>query len=215
MSVYLSNQPNPAAVEAALRKQSVHIILLAEFRFASGTVYTSNETVSFTDALWGHTWRGYGALVGVSSISDSVETLAPMMEYQLGIPWEVLAPEERGTNGLGKIPGLIGNPSEYRGRTAALWEQVMSHDVLDEHGRPTPIGVPTSIHTGTMDTPRASFSASFVSLTLNVEGAFVRAGAPVFGRYTPRDQQRRYPGDNGLRYVPEVVDTELNWPGNW
>ena len=211
MSEFLSNQPSPAAVEAALRETAIHIILLAEFRFASGTVYTSNENVPFVDSLWGRTWQGFGDLVGVSSVSDSADSLSPMMEYTLGIPWELLTPEERATNGLGTIPALIGNPSEYRGRVCALWEQILSDDVLDAHGRPTPIGVPTALHTGTMDSPRVSFSAEMAMLSMSVEGALIRAGAPVFGRLTHRDQQRRYPGDKGLRYVPEVVDTEVTW----
>lgn len=209
MSVYLSNQPDPAAVEAALRRESVHIVLLAEFQFASGTVYTSNQLIPITTG--GQTWQGFGDLVSVSAVSDSADTLAPLMEYSLGIPWELLTPEERATNGLGVIPGLIGTPSEYRGRTASLWEQVMSTDTLDEFGRPTPIGVPTALHSGAMDTPRASFTAATANLTLSVEGAFIRAGAPVYGRLTHRDQQRRFPGDKGLRYVPEVVDTEISW----
>ena len=209
MSVYLSNQPDPAAVEAALRNESVQIVLLAEFQFASGTVYTSNQLIPITTG--GQTWQGFGDLVSVSAVSDSADTLAPLMEYSLGIPWELLTPEEQATNGLGIIPGLIGTPSEYRGRTASLWEQVMSTDSLDEFGRPTPVGVPTALHSGAMDTPRASFTAATANLTLSVEGAFIRAGAPVYGRLTHRDQLRRYPGDKGGRYIPEVVDTEISW----
>lgn len=209
MSVFLSNQPDPAAVEAALRRESVHIVLLAEFRFASGTFYTCNQNIPITTG--GHTWQGYGDLVAVSAVSDSADTLAPLMEYTLGIPWELLTPEDRATNGLGIIPGLIGSPSEYRGRTAALWEQIVSDDILDADGRGALIGVPTALHSGSMDSPRASFTAASANLTLSVEGAFIRAGAPVFGRMTHRDQLRRYPGDKGLRYVPEVVDTEVQW----
>jgi hypothetical protein len=211
MSVYLAGQGAAAAdVEARLKSESVHIILLAEFQFLTGTIYTSNENIPFTDPEWGYTWQGMGDLVSVGSVSGGTNSLAPAMEYVLGIPWEVLDSDER-SSGVFRIPQLIGNQSEYRGRSAKLWEQVMSDSVLDSQGRPTAVGIPTALHTGTMDSPTASFSAAGASISMTVESVLIRAGAANFGRLTHRDQLRRYPGDNGLRFVPEVVDTEVEW----
>lgn len=211
MSVYLAGQGAAASdVEARLKTEAVHIILLAEFQFASGTIYTSNSNVEFTDPEWGHTWVGLGDLVSVGAVTGGTNSLAPAMEYVLGIPWEVLSSDER-SSGLFRLPQLIGNPSEFRGRSAKLWEQVMSDDVLDSQGRPTPVGIPTALHTGTMDSPIASYSAGSSSLSMTVESVLIRAGAANFGRLTHRDQLRRFAGDNGLRFVPEVVDTEIVW----
>jgi len=211
VSVYLAGQGAAASdVEARLKSESVHIILLAEFQFASGTVYTCNENVPFIDPEWSHTWVGLGDLVSVGAVSGGTNSLAPAMEYTLGIPWEVLNSDER-SSGLFRLPQLIGNPSEFRGRSAKLWEQVMSDDVLDSQGRPTPVGIPTALHTGTMDSPMATYSAGGASLSMTVESVLIRAGAANFGRLTHRDQLRRFAGDNGLRFVPEVVDTEIEW----
>ena len=165
----------------------------------------------FVDGQWGHSWQGYGNLVSFSAISGGEDTLAPLMEYTLGIPWEVMSEEERLTRGAGLIPRLLGKPAEYRNRLAILREQIVTYETLDGHGRPTPVGNPTALHTGYMDMPRASFSMASANLTISVEGALIRAGASVFGRYTHRDQLRRYPNDNGLRFVPEVVDTNPTW----
>jgi hypothetical protein len=209
VSIYLAHQPDPAAVEAALAKEVVHLVQLLELRFASGTVYLSNETVPIE--VDGHTWQGMGNLVSVATIPAGRRNLAPLVEYTLGIPWEFLTDEERGVNGMGLIPGLIGDPAEYRNREAILWEQILDDDNLDSHGRPTPIGVPSALHYGRMDAVTATYSPTAANLRLSVEGPFSRKGAPVFGRLTPRDQQKRYPGDNGLNYVYEVQNTVVEW----
>ena len=211
MSVYLANQPDPEEVEAVLNRQSVYLVHLLELQFASGTVYLSNEIVPFTDTEWGHTWRGMGNLVSMSAVQAGRRNLAPVMEYTLGIPWEFLTEGERGVNGMGLIPGLIGDPAEYRNRTATLWEQVFDDETLDSHGRPTPVGIPSAIHTGRMDTVRATYALASANVTLSVEGPLSRKGAPVFGRLTPRDQYKRYPGDHGLDYVTEVLNTTVQW----
>lgn len=211
MSVYLSNQPDPAAVKEAMGRERCHLVRLLELQFASGTMRISNENVPLIDGQWGETWQGYGGLVSASSVSGGSGSLAPMMDYSLGIPYEVMTEDERYAQGAGLMPRLIGNPSEYRNRKAILREQYVDDDNRDEHGRPTAIGYPVAIHSGLMDMPRASFSLNGAVLTMSVEGVLIRAGAPVFGHYTHRDQQRRYSGDKGLRYVPEVVDTSPTW----
>ncbi|WP_158966263.1 hypothetical protein [Chachezhania sediminis] len=213
MSLYLANQPDPAAVQAQLENEAVHVFLLLEMRFSSGTVCLSNALLPFTDTdpAKGFTWQGFGNLVGVSDLEGGPEDLAPVMQYQLGIPWEILEDDERGVNGMGLIPGLIGDPAEYRNREAILYEQVMSDDVLDAHGRPTPVGIPTALHFGLMDTVSATYTPSAAILSMSVEGPLARKGAPVYGMLTARDQIRRYPGDTGLNYVAEVMSTNPKW----
>lgn len=205
MSIFLDHQPDAAAVEAALARETIYMIHLLELRFASGTVYLSNQIPPFTDTAEGHTWQGLGNLVGMSSIQTGRRNLAPLLEYTLGIPWRFLTDAEKVVDQMSVIPSLIGNQSEYRNREAILWEQILSLDTVDSHGRPAPIGVPSALHRGRMDTASASYSPTRANLTLSVEGPFSRKGAPVYGRLTPRDQLRRYPGDNGLSYVPEVA----------
>ena len=198
----------------ALAKEALHSILLLELRFASGTVYLSNETVPFIDPEWAHTWQGLGNWVGMSDIEGGPDDLAPVREYYLGIPWELLTGGEIGVNGLGTLPALVSDRAEYVNRAALLWDQVLSDDTLDTHGRPTPIGIPSALHFGLMDQVRVDFSRSAARLVLTVEGPLARKGAPVFGRLTDRDQKRRHPTptpDKGLRYVPEVLSTNVRW----
>lgn len=211
MSVYLSNQPNPDEVEAALRSEAVHSILLLEMRFASGTVYLSNALLPFTDSYWGYTWEGAGNVTAIGDVEGGPGNLAPYREYALGLPWSVLDSDEIGVNGMGRIPQLIGNPSEYVNRAAILYEQVRSNTTTDRHGRPKAVGIPTAIHFGIMDRVQASYSAQAAIITLSVEGPLARKGAPIYGNLTPRDQKRRHTGDKGLDYVPEVISTNPKW----
>lgn len=214
MSIYLSNQPDPAAVAAALANEVVSSILLLELRFASGSVYLSTDTVPYTDPHWGYTWTGLGILASIGEVTGGVDNLAPMMEYGLGVPWEFLSEDEQAEARFNLIPALVSDRAEYVNRPAILWEQVLSHDVLDEHGRPTPVGIPSALHYGLMDLAGASFSAAAVGLRLTAEGPLTRKGSAVFGRLTDRDQRRRHATptpDKGLRFVPEVLSTNPVW----
>ncbi len=215
MSVYLSNQPDPAAVAAALAKEVVPTILLLELRFASGTVHLTNQVVPFTDTEWGQTWQGCGTLVGMTNLRGGPNDLAPLREYTLGIPWEVLSDAERGSNGLGRIPGLIGDPADYRGRPAILWEQILDADTRDPYGRMTPVGIPSALDFSRMDTVKARYSATAAVLTLSCEAITSRKASATYGRLTPRDQYRRTAAgqatDKGLDHVPEVMNTTPEW----
>lgn len=211
MSVYLAAQPDPAAVLAALEREVVHVVLLLELRFASGSRYLCNEVVPFVDLKWGRTWAALGNLVGVDDVEGGPDEMAPLREYRLGLPWEVLTADERARAELGLIPALVSDRDEYVNRIAVLYEQVVSDSAKDTYGRPLPVGHPTALHFGTMDRATASFSARGALLTLSVEGPLARKGAPVYGRLTPRDQQRRHPGDEGLDFVAEVASTIVKW----
>ncbi|MDI3335860.1 hypothetical protein QKW60_05545 [Defluviimonas aestuarii] len=209
MSRLLAAQPNPTAVENALAKEAVHWAVLLELKFVSGTQYLSNMNVPFTDMLWGRTWVGTGELGGMSNIDGGPDDLAPYREYYLGLPWGVLNDESLPTQAASRLPELIGNPSDYRGREANLYIQLFDGAFSD--GRAFPVGVPIAIDKSLMQHATASYSPSAAILTMKVEGLLARKGAPVFGLLTDRDQKRRHSTDNGLRYVPEVMSTSPKW----
>lgn len=67
----------------------------------------------------------------------------------------------------------------------------------------------------TMQKP--SFQATGVGLrtiTLPCETLFVQRSRSPFSLLTDRDQQRLFPGDKGLSFVPTLQDKELQWPRN-
>ena len=210
MSVFLAGQPDPTAMLAALKGEQCQRVLMLELQFLSETVRLSNALLPFTDLKWGHTWQGFGNLVGMDAISGGADMLAPLRSYSLGIPWEYLTDEERGINGMGMLPALIGNRAEYRARTATLYMQIFAG--VDGFGRSKPLGYPFALDVGVMDHLTTSYSATAAVLKLTVESLTARKGSPVYGLMTYRDQKRRFPTDEGLAFVPEVMSTVITWP---
>lgn len=210
MSVFLEDQADAEAILAALDAEVVHLTLMLEMQFKSGTIYISNQTVPFIDARWGREWIGMGDLVGLADVMGGENDLAPFREYVLGIPWELI-PEGQEA-GLGRIPALLSQDrSEFVGRAAILYAQVFSRVEVDEHGRPIPIGQPFTLDHSVMDRVSAQYSAGAAVLTMTVEGLFARKRVPPHGTLTDRDQRSRYADDKGMRFVPEVMTTNFKW----
>jgi hypothetical protein len=207
MSVFLADQPDPGAILAALDRETVKRALLLEMRFASETVRISDWAVPFQDGRWGHDWVAGRGLVSMADVDLGEDDLAPLREYSLGIPWEYLTEGQRGS--IGMLPPLIGNRPEYAGRDCILMMQLF--EGVDVHGRAAPLGYPVALDWSLMDRVSASFGLERITLTLGCESLLARKGAPQYGLLTHRDQLRRHPGDNGLRFVPEVMSTNPVW----
>ena len=212
MSRLLAAQSDPAAVEAVLSRDVVSWALLLELQFVSGTLRLANTAAPVTDAN-GQVWSGLGDLVGMSDIEGGPGNLAPLREYYLGIPYEFLTQDSVPAQASARIPGLIGDAADYRGRPANLYAQLFDDDVYDARGRATPVGAPIALDAGLMTNVGWTFGAGDggVVLTLRVESVLARKGAPLFGLLTDRDQKRRYGDDAGLEYVPEVMSTAVKW----
>lgn len=207
MSIFLEGQPDPDAILAALDRETVRRALLLEMRFASETVRISDWAVPFTDLRWGHTWVAGAGWVGMSEIAHEEGDLAPWRDYNLGIPTERMTEEQQ--DRIGMLPALIGNRAEYAGRDAILYMQMF--DGQDEHGRAAPLGHPIALDWSLMDRVSGSFTKETIMLTMSCEGLMARKGSPQYGMLTHRDQNRRHAGDNGLRFVPEVMSTSPVW----
>lgn len=148
MSVFLSTQPDPEAMMSALDREVIHKAFMLEMDFASGPVRVSDWNVPFTAG--GHEWKGLGDLVGMSDFGGGSD-LAPYREYQLGLPKDLVGYSE------GRIPELIGNRSDYLGRSAKLWMQIFDPVSLDAHGRRVPLGDPFAMDYGVMSKVSATF----------------------------------------------------------
>lgn len=68
---------------------------------------------------------------------------------------------------------------------------------------------------GTWFMQKPSFTATgpiLRTITLPCETLFAQRSRAPFGMLTDRDQQRRYPGDKALEFVPKMVDRTVTWP---
>lgn len=211
MSVLLDSQPDAALMVAAMQKERVDFALLLEMKFASGTVYISDGNTTFTDTAAGHTWQGFGELVGMSEISASSGDLSPYREYYLGIPWGMLSADDKALSGMGRIPELIGNKPDFMGLEANLYMQIFDDETLTAGGQPSPVGTPFALSPGLMDSVKAQYNREGAVLAMTVEGLLSRQGAPLYGLMTDRDQRNRYSTDKGLSYVIEVMAKDVKW----
>lgn len=201
MSILYDGNTDGAGLISALQKGHVKAALLLEMQFVSETVRASNWNVTFEDSD-GVEWLGMGDLVGMSDISGG-ENLSPFREYTLGLPKDMAGYSDA------RVPELVGHRSDYLNQSATLRMQVFDTDVVDVHGRPSPIGSPIALDFGIMSGVSTTYSATAANVTLMVEGGLSRKSRKTPTFYTDRDQQRLYPGDLGCGFVAEVSDTEL------
>lgn len=84
-----------------------------------------------------------------------------------------------------------------------MWFALMDEDfqnIIDE---------PHLIHDGRLDTSELIDTGDTATITLNSETRFRDLERPRTKRYTDAEQQKRYPGDKGLEYVPSMQDKEI------
>jgi hypothetical protein len=190
-------------LRALLASERIEVALTARLEFASGALLLSNRLLSYTVA--GEVWQGLGDLVGVSQARGGPGDLSAVMTYQLALPREVLGPSPE----LGRLPALMAAPGEYAERRAVLALQLFRQDSA---GNSVPFDTPKVLHSGRMSKPRISLEPGGVlTFEIDSESLLVRKRQPRAGRLTDADQQRRYPGDRGLEFIPNATSGQLDW----
>lgn len=172
----------------AIAADSIVPVLLVYLDFAGDPfrAWSGLGTVEWA----GEEWLGVGNLGEVGAIEEYSEVRAGSVDLRLlKIPGTALA--EAGS--------LV-----YKRRAAEI-----HLGLLDGASNPPAILFSTLLFRGTMDTlelDRQPQSSSF-TLTLANELARLKDSWGVF--YTDTDQQRFFPGDTGLRFVPSLQDKQI------
>lgn len=170
-------------------KQVVRPILLASFDF-DGEI--ERAWTGIGELQWdGHTWYGAGNLGKVSTVEETTELKATGASFQLsGIPADL-------------IEDISSAP--IQGRKAQMYLGFMDEDfqnlILD----------PVLIFDGRLDTAEIADSGDTATITLTAENRLRDLERTRTRRYTDAEQQRRFPGDKGLEYVPSLQDKEILW----
>ncbi|WP_107495649.1 hypothetical protein [Thalassobius sp. I31.1] len=200
MTILLDAQSDPAAFLAAIEAESVDFALCCEMQFLSETLYMSNRNVGFVSG--GREWKGLGKLVDLSAPSGGSEDLAPVMEYTLSLPWDLI--DEGAKNGIGQLAELMYLSEEYERRIARLSVQIF------QDGEPG--GDPFVLHVGRMSKPHLSVEwGKPVVFRIDAESILVGQQTPPSGKLTDADQKARHPGDRGLEAVPNAVSEAVDW----
>ncbi|WP_252924730.1 hypothetical protein [Aliihoeflea sp. 40Bstr573] len=185
---------------SALSSSTVRLDILVKMEFKSGTVYVWNGNTDLETG--GQTWRpmhGRGTIdgIGISSgtVSEAVTlTLSGLPEQQTDLL--ALALEES---------------PDVAQQSVTIYVQLFGDDWQ-------PIGAPIGIWWGFMQPPRVERSqmqgieGAQQAVSVVAENAFFNRSRPPYGRYTDRDQQKRYPGDKFFQFMSSLLFKTFVYP---
>jgi hypothetical protein len=161
--------------------------LLFRGEFATGVVRAWS---GIGDLSWdGQTWVGTGSLLQVSSIQEAAETVANGAAITLtGVPLELIS---------------LALNSVRQGRDGRIYLGFLSNGsvVID----------PVLVFQGKLDVPVIEEDGETASISIAYESRLIDLQKPRESRYTDQDQQRAYPGDLGMAFVPSLQEKTLNW----
>lgn len=172
---------------------------LVELAFTSGTLRVSTFPLDITSG--GYTWLGLGNLVDVAAMQESADASAARLTVSL-----------TAVNTAMLAAGL-GNVDSYRGKAARLYLQL-----FDEGFQP--VGAAVRRWSGYMDKVQITRQRSPLEQggesVGRIEMVCSRAGMARARQYqglrlTDAQQQQRYPGDTGLRYVQTLLEQPSLW----
>ena len=181
-------RPIGTAVAAASIGATLGIAVLVELDFLPDPLRLWS---GIGDFVWGDaTYTGAGDLMGIDQAEEATETRAIGMTVSLSaIPAELIDQALATT---------------YRGRAGKVWLAT-----LDSSGAAL-IGSPVPIFSGRMDVMSWS-EGTDCTISLTIESRLADLDRARVRRYTDRDQQDEYPGDQGLQYVDTLQDTDILW----
>lgn len=179
---------------AAMTGGVARMARLVSLDFASGTLRLWDGVGDLV--VSGEVWSGAGDLVSVADMPAGADFFASKCTITLsGEPAqrrEILAAARN-------------QQGEVRGRRVTIGFVVLGADFQ-------PIGDPATVWAGVMDRFRFQRAVQSGAILLDCETPFVSRQRPRFGYYTHEDQIRRYPNDNGLRFVAAASEKTLKWP---
>jgi hypothetical protein len=149
----------------------------------------------------GRTYTALGTLAEVAAVQESADTTGERLKLSLSIVNSAM------------FAAAMGDPATYRGRRAQLWLQLFDAGTLQ------PAGAPVLRWQGYMDKlsierqpggPDTNGSHGRIQLECSRAG-LARARRAEGLRHTDAQQQQRYPGDTGLRYVRTLIEKPSLW----
>lgn len=175
------------AVLAALQAPDVQLALLVSIAFRSETAYLWS---GLGDLFWnGQTWKGLGALLGLTVSEDAATVEARGITVLLsGLDSDLLADLQ------GEFqPGL----------PATVYLAVWSGGAI--------IPDPLVMWAGRTDQPTVDVAPDAVTISQACESRLADMNVAVDRRLTHLDQQMDWPGDLGLQFVDAIQEMTLFW----
>ncbi|KGM34997.1 hypothetical protein [Inquilinus limosus] len=187
------------------RGQHVVCSLFVTFEFKSGPMRVWEGDGPLDRG--GVTWRGMGhrqdkqsnPLQSIEGLEQAINGTAPQLNLTLsGVDPKVVAAARKDADA-----------DEIEGRNLAI-----SIGFFDA-ARSSLVPLDNLVRLGTWIMQKPSFTATGPTLrtiSLPCETIFAQRSRAPFGMLTDRDQQRRFPGDQALEFIPKMVDRTVTWP---
>lgn len=182
----------PQTIAEHLAKRVVRASYLVHFAFATTPMRVWIGTGALVSG--GQTWSGIGTLGSISGIESALGGTAPVVTFGLS-----------GVDPTAVAKALDAS-DEVKGRDVTIFLQF-----FDDASQP--LDAPYAVYAGTMDVMRVKAQGPTErTVEVTAETLFARRALPPFGYLSDRDQQRLYPGDRGLEYMPSMAAKTVNWP---
>ena len=175
-----------ASTDAVLDDSNLLPLLLVELHF-DPIVYVFSGVGEFT---WGgKTFLGVGNLGTIDGVEETQDLKAADLRMTLS----------------GVDPSLVALAldDDYQGEAAFFWVAFLDSD----HQM---VGDPVGPWEWEMENMTGEIGETG-TLTLTATNIMAKWDKPNNSRYTHEEQQRLYPGDMGLEYVVDTVETPLQW----
>lgn len=187
-----------ASASAQLADSVRGVAWLVELDFLSGTLRVTSSPLDITTG--GHTYTALGGLMGIANLQESADTAADRLTLSLAI-----------TNSA-QLALAMGDPAGYRGRQARIYLQVFDQSFV-------PVGAAVKRWQGYMDKVQierkpADEAGGEAGGSINMicsRAGMARARNAEGLRLNDAQQQSKYPGDTGLRYVRTLIEQPSLW----
>lgn len=187
-----------AVIDLMLAKRIVRMAYLVQFDFKTTPKYLWNGSRRLTTG--GHDWVGLRGLGGIDGIDEALDGTSSQVTVTVSAAL---------SSGI-MATAAAEDKTEYAGNLLRIWMQF-----FDENWQP--VGSPYARFTAIMDSLSLSRAQDgkggwVRTVTVNAENIFFNRRMAPNGYFTDHDQQARFSGDTGLKFIPQLQHTEYPVP---
>jgi hypothetical protein len=179
----------PIALREAALAVEVLPALFVDAEFAAGVVRIWSGLGEISAG--GQAWQGVGSLLSVSPFAEAQDLRATGLTVTIsGIPAPSVA---------------LALGENYHGRPARVLLGAF------DAGSGALLAAPHPVFAGRMDVLSLTEGAETAEVSLAVENRLIDLDRQRVVRYTAETQERLFPGDVSLQFVPSLVDAQVTW----
>lgn len=181
-----------STIETALAGREVRGAFLVRFDFASQSVWLWQGHGVLSAG--GATWSGAGELGKIEGLESPLRGTSPVVTFTISGADPYLIAE------------ALGNPAEYRDQPVTIFLQFFDADWA-------PLDSPYAVFVGVMDVLKVKTSGPGTrTIEVAAESLFTRRTFPTWDKLSDSSQQRLFPGDRALEFIPALEYQNVFWP---